>query len=159
MIYLDYNSTTPTDKRVIDTMIPTFGENFGNPSSTYDKGIDAADLIDDARKSIASLISANSNDIVFTSGATEANNMIISNFTINPDHDCRLLYGATEHKSVIEPCKALSENRVNIIPISVNIDGTINLDSLKKYLETPTDMVSIMMANSETGGIKRSKTK
>lgn len=154
MVYLDYNSTTPTDKRVVEAMIPVFTENFGNPSSTHDVGLDALNLIEDARKDIATLIGTNMNDIVFTSGATEANNMIISGIAMIIDNHHRILYGATEHKSVIEPCISASKrSNIDAVSIPVNTNGTIDLDSLKKQLETPTDMVSIMMANSETGVI------
>ena len=154
MIYLDYNSTTPVDQRVIDAMSPVFTRHFGNPSSTHDMGLDAADLINEAREDLAILIGANMGDIVFTSGATESNNMLIHSWVMDIDNDHRILYGATEHKSVIEPCVSLPQKLelvAEVVPVNVN--GTIDLGSLKEQLETPADMVSIMLANSETGVI------
>ena len=154
LVYLDYNSTTPTDKRVVDAMLPVFTKNFGNPSSTHDSGLEAHDMIDDARKDVATLIGANMGDVVFTSGATEANNMAISSYAMYLDGQHHLLYGATEHKSVIESYKSASKQLgLDAIPTPVNPNGTINMDSLREHLEIPTSMVSIMMANSETGVI------
>ena len=151
LTYLDYNSTTPTDKRVVDAMMPVFTEYFGNPSSTHNAGAHASDLIKNARGVIANLIGANPSDVVFTSSATEANNMAIVNFAHATHTNRRILYGATEHKSVIETCRSLSG--VSTDTVSVCPNGVINLDTLKKNLTMPTDLVSIMMANSETGVI------
>ena len=152
MIYLDYNSTTPTDKRVVEAMMPVFTEYFGNPSSNHDSGISAADLIDDARKNVAILLGANTSDVIFTSGATEANNMAISGLIDTKKHPC-IMYGATEHKSVIEPCMSMSKLGLEIVLVPVTSNGTIDLDMLEEKLECEPDIVSIMMVNSETGVI------
>ena len=153
MVYLDYNSTTPVDKSVIGSMKEMFDKHFANPSSTHDAGMHAMDMVDDARENVAILLGANTSDVIFTSGATEANNMIITSLALNMEENHRLLYGATEHKSVIEPCQFMGRFGLKALPIAVNPNGTTNLDSLKILLEDDTDMVSIMLANSETGVI------
>ncbi len=153
MVYLDYNSTTPVDQRVIDEMIPVFKKKFGNPSSTHDSGMDAMDLIDDAREKLAILIGADKEDVIFTSGATEANNMAIAGIGLNIENNHRILYGATEHKSVIEPCNFMKRFGSEIFVIPVKSDGVIDLDVLSEKIEPETDVVSIMLANSETGVI------
>ena len=107
MIYLDYDATTSTDGRVVDVMIPIFTE-YGNPSSTHDLGADAADMVDDARYSVSILIDANMSDAIFTSEATEANNMAIARLVANSDVDTRILFGATEHNSAIGSCMRMA---------------------------------------------------
>ena len=153
MVYLDYNSTTPVDQSVIDSMKEMFDKHFANPSSTHDSGMNAMDTIDDAREDVAILLGANMGDVIFTSGATEANNMIIASLALNMKKNHRLLYGSTEHKSVIEPCKFMGRYGLEALPVPVNPNGTIDMDYLKILLEDDTDMVSIMLANSETGVI------
>lgn len=148
LIYLDYNSTTPTDKKVVDAMLSIFTEHFGNPSSTHETGMHAADMMNDARNSVAALLGANTGDVVFTSGATEANNMAITGLV---QDDMHILYGATEHKSVIEPCKMSSKTK-NIRSIPVSPNGTIKIDELAQMLND-TSFVSIALANGETGVI------
>ena len=130
-----------------------FDRDFANPSSPHESGMFATDMIDDARENVAILIGANSSDVIFTSGATEANNMIISSLGLDIENNHRILYGATEHKSVIEPCKHMKQFGLEALPVPVNADGTINLDELEKEIQYETDLVSIMLANSETGVI------
>lgn len=153
VIYLDYNATTPTDRRVVDAMIPIFTKHYGNPSSTHGSGADAADMIDDARDSVSILIDANMGDVIFTSGATESNNMAIVGFPGNPDRETRILYGATEHKSVIGPCQYMRGMGSDVVPVPVDSNGIIDIDVLAEELDNPTDLVSISLANGETGVI------
>ena len=153
MVYLDYNATTPVDQSVIDSMKEMLDKHFANPSSTHNSGMNAMDMIDDAREDVAILLGANMGDVIFTSGATEANNMIMASLALDMEKNPRLLYGATEHKSVIEPCKFMGQYGLEALPVTVNPNGTIDMDSLKVLLEEDTDMVSIMLANSETGVI------
>ena len=154
LAYLDYNSTTPVDGRVVEAMLPVLTQRFGNPSSTHDSGMDAADIVDDAREDVAILLGANMGDVVFTSGATEANNMVMSGLALDTDSHHRVLYGATEHKSVIEPCRFLGRLDLEALPVPVRENGVINTNALKGMLEeAPTELVSVMMANSETGVI------
>jgi len=141
------------DQRVVDAMMPMFTKHFGNPSSTHDLGMDAADYVDSARKDVATLIGAETGDVVFTSGATEANNMAVHGLAMNTDMDRRILYGAAEHKSVIGPCLAMGCIGLKALPVKVTPTGVADLDHLTEMLRVPTDMVSIALANSETGVI------
>ena len=155
MPYLDYNSTTPTDQGVLDSMIPAFAENFGNPSSAnHDTGRTAADLVSDARKSVADIVNMRPADVIFTSGATEANNMVFFGLSINRQRQINILVGATEHKSVLEPCEFLTRQGTTMKKIPVKEDGTLNLVALDEALSHGNiDIVSVMAANSETGVI------
>ena len=109
MIYLDHHATTPVDPRVLKAMLPFFSEKFGNPSSrTHRPGWDASDAVERARKQVAALIGANAREIVFTSGATEANNLAIAGIAAAAPAERRhVVTVATEHKAVLDPCRAL----------------------------------------------------
>ena len=154
MIYLDYNSTTPIDSRVLDYMTEIYRDCFGNPSSTHMTGSRARDLVDESRTKVSKLLGSDPNNVVFTSGATEANNMVIYNFATDTKNK-RILYGATEHKSIIQPCIHTEKNfGLDAVQIPVTKDGTIDIQKYTELLEqSHTDMVSIMAANSETGVI------
>ena len=154
-MYLDYNAATPVDQRVVDVMNKMHTEHFANPSSAHDEGTDVADMLDQAREDLALTVGCSAMDVFFTSGATEANNLILYSFGKYMLHDCRILYGATEHRSVIEPCLDMfRRDMISIMPIPVGLDGTISPKALKAFLKDyPADLVSIMMANSETGVI------
>lgn len=154
MAYLDYNSTTPIDARVLDRMHEAFDE-FGNPSSTHVTGMRARELVDESRADVAAIINADVHDVVFTSGATEANNMVVSWLT--PDAKSRrIIYGATEHKSVIHPCKYMKEKfGLNTTQIPVTDKGVIDMEKFRELLETKPDIVSVMAANSETGVVNQ----
>lgn len=153
-IYLDYNATTPTDKRVVESMIPVLQDQFGNPSSEYhNTGRTAGNLVEESRHEVAGLVDMKPSDVIFTSGATEANNMALCGFVYGSTKTPRILAGATEHKSVLETCRMLDEKKlaqIDIVP--VNADGTIDTDKLRGMLPG-ADLVSIMAANSETGVI------
>ena len=155
MPYLDYNATTPVDKRVIESMIPIFDQNFGNPSShNHDTGRIANQIVEDARKSVAQIVGMKSSDVIFTSGATEANNMIFYCLSRSKRKPLHILVGATEHKSVLEPCRFLSEQGAKVKIIPVTSEGVIDLNSLEDTLSKENfDVVSVMAANSETGVI------
>ena len=159
LIYLDYNSTTPVDQRVLEVMQPMFNSTFGNPSSTTHMfGLQAKTMIDNARKQVSALVEADVSDVIFTSGATEANNLVLQGFNLS---NCNpiLLVSAIEHKSVLNTANALLENEkadVKIIP--VKSDGIINLLKFNQILDNiPKETIclaSIMLANSETGVIQ-----
>jgi len=154
MVYLDYNATTPVDPRVLNAMIPTFTKSFGNPSSTtHDTGMEAGDLVDDARDSVAAVLGMSMSDVIFTSGATEANNMVFR-WMDEDDYGHRVLLGATEHKSIIESCMHMREFGVEVETIPVLPDGTLNMEELDRLLtEGHASIISVMAANSETGVI------
>lgn len=155
MVYLDYNSTTPVDPLVLDAMMPILKEHFGNPSSNnHDTGRTASDLVEKARQSIASIIGMKPTDVIFTSGATEANNLVFWGLSLSKKEPLKILCGATEHKSVLEPCKFLSEQGASVTKIPVSADGVPDLEQLEHLLsENDVDIVSVMAANSETGVI------
>ena len=158
MPYLDYNSTTPVDDRVIQAMLPTFAESFGNPSSqNHDTGRIGRDLVENARKSVADIVGMKPSDVIFTSGATEANNWIFYGLSMNKGRPLRMFVSAIEHKSVLEPCRHLSEQGAKLQKIPVTSDGIVDLRQLDGMLlrekEKP-DIVSVMAANSETGVIQ-----
>ena len=150
--YLDYNSTTPVDPRVLDVMMPVFSDMFGNPSSVqHGTGRKAESIVDDARKKVADAVGMRASDVIFTSGATEANNLAITG--LNTGHTNKILVGATEHKSVLQPCHMLSEAGHTVSVIPVHHDGTVDLDVLENAMKQGADMVSMTAANSETGVI------
>ena len=154
MTYLDYNATTPVDPRVLECMTRFFSKDFGNPSSTHhSSGATAANAVEEARKRVADVVGMGRSDVIFTSGATEANNLALAGLRRGIGRHIRILAGATEHKSVLETCRALTEDGSAFGMIPVHPDGTLNLESLESSLSDDTDLVSVMAANSETGVI------
>src|SRR3954470_10789530 len=155
-IYVDYNATTPVDKRVLETMLPYFTEKFGNASSrTHAFGWIAEDAVNTARKQVADLINCIEQELVFTSGATEAINLALKgvweNYKIKGNH---IITVATEHKAVLDTCQALEKKGAKITYLPVNREGLIDLDELRKALTPQTILVCVMYANNETGVIQ-----
>ena len=153
MIYLDHHATTPVDERVLETMLPFFTGRFGNAASKQHRfGWEANDAVERARKQIAALIGAGSKDIVFTSGATEANNLAIKGAAearrADGDH---LVTVVTEHKAVLDPLKRLESEgwRVTVVPVTSS--GLVDLAALDAAITTRTTLVSMMAANNEIG--------
>jgi cysteine desulfurase len=152
-IYMDYNATTPMDPRVLDAMLPCFCEQFGNAASrTHPFGWAAAKLVEGARARIAAAIGAQEEEIVFTSGATEANNLAIKGFahTVR-DHRGHIVSCATEHKAVLDPCAALAREGFAVTILPVDSDGRLNPQRVAAALTPQTALVSLMLANNETG--------
>jgi len=152
-VYLDYNATTPVDRRVLETMLPYFSEKFGNASSrTHSFGWIAEDAVETARQQVANLINCLDQEIVFTSGATEAINLALKgvwdNYQIKGKH---IITVKTEHKAVLDTCSALEKKGAKITYLDVDREGIIDLDGLKKALNAQTIVVAIMYANNETG--------
>jgi cysteine desulfurase len=156
-IYLDYQSTTPIDPRVIDIMIQTMKEDFGNPHSrTHSFGWKAEELIENARNEVASLINADSREIFFTSGATESNNIAIKGVaefyrTAKKNH---IITVVSEHKCVINSCRDLEQQGFEVSFIKVKKDGLIDLEELKQTIKDSTILVSVMAINNEIGTIQ-----
>lgn len=152
-IYLDAHSTTPMDQRVLDAMLPYFTEYFGNPSTnTHLYGWEAAAAVKQAREIIASTINATPEEIVFTSGATEANNLAIKGVAeayLNKGK--HIITVVTEHRAVLEPCAYLATLGFEITYLKVNADGLLNINSLKAAIRPDTILVSVMAANNEIG--------
>ncbi len=157
LIYLDYQATTPTDPRVIEKMIPYFYENFGNPHSrNHAVGWKAEEAIEQARENIAKLINTNKKDIIFVSGATEANNLALKGVMefYGKQGKKHLIISAIEHKCVLASAYDLEEKgyKVTILPVEVN--GIVDLEKLKSAITNETALVSIMMVNNEIGTIQ-----
>ena len=155
-IYLDYQATTPVDEKILKKMLPYFTENFGNPhSNNHSVGRLANEAVEEARKNFANLINAETSEIIFTSGATESNNLAIKSIAKNYfDKNCQIISCKTEHKCVIESCHELEKEGFKVIYLDVDEEGLINLQELEKLLKQEKSLVSIMMANNETGVIQ-----
>lgn len=152
LIYLDNNSTTPVDQRVLDTMMPFFANNFANASSTHQFGVGAHEAVKKARNQVADIIGAETNEIVFTSGATEAINIAIKGVVENySDKGKHIITVLTEHSAVLDTCKYLEKKGFEVTYLKVKSDGLIDLDELKNYLRDDTVLVSVMYVNNETG--------
>jgi len=154
--YLDYNATTPVDKRVLETMLPFFSENFGNASSkTHAYGLLANDAVNTARKQVAELINCTEQELIFTSGATEAINLAIKgvweNYQFKGKH---IITCKTEHKAVLDTLQLLEQKGAEVSYLSVNKDGLIDIDELKNTIRPDTILTCIMYANNETGVIQ-----
>jgi len=154
-IYLDHHATTPVDPRVLDEMMPYFTENFGNASSLdHPYGYDASIAVQKSRESIAGAIGANMDEIIFTSGATESDNLaIIGAMKKYSDKGDHLITCATEHKAVLDTARHLEGEGKKVTYLPVNEFGEVNLEELKAAITEKTVMISIMAANNEIGTI------
>lgn len=152
-IYLDCNATTPIDERVLKTMLPYFTEHFGNPASiTHQYGWEAEAGVKKAREILATGINTTPEEIIFTSGATEANNLAIKGIAEAYFNKGRhIITIATEHNAVLDPCTYLQNLGFEVTYLPVNTDGIIDLTSLETALRKDTILVSIMAANNEIG--------
>jgi cysteine desulfurase len=152
-IYLDYHATTPVDPRVLDAMLPFFTEHFGNPASRqHAYGWDAQKAVDAARTQVAQLVGASAGEVVFTSGATESNNLAIKGVAhALRDRGDHVITAATEHKSVLDSCKHLEREGCRVTRLGVDREGFIDLDELRGAITPRTVLVSIMAANNEIG--------
>ena len=152
-IYLDHHATTPVDDRVLAAMLPYFNERFGNPaSSSHLYGWEAEEAVTQARQTIASAIGADPTEIVFTSGATEANNLAIKGVAeANMARGKHIVTICTEHSAVLDPCEYLASLGFEVTYLPVDRDGLIDLDKLAASLRDDTILVSIMAANNEIG--------
>ena len=158
-LYLDYNSTTPLDPRVFDAMRPYFLEEFGNAGSrTHRYGQRAKDAADRAREQVARLVSARAEEVVFTSGATEANNLAILGLARHGETTGRkhVVSTAIEHKAVLEPLERLKCAGFEIELVPVTSGGFVDPTTVKAALRPDTLLVSVMHANNETGVSSRS---
>lgn len=155
-IYLDAQATTPMDPRVLDAMLPFSTDLYGNPHSrTHAYGWEAEKAVDDARQQVASIIGADEKDIVFTSGATESNNMIIKGVArFHKDKKKHIITLQTEHKCVLDSCRKLSEEGFDITYLPVQRNGLVDLALLESSIRPDTCLVSIMAVNNETGVIQ-----
>ncbi|PWR25790.1 IscS subfamily cysteine desulfurase [Zavarzinia aquatilis] len=155
-IYLDYQATTPLDPRVLDAMMPYFTGKFGNPHSrSHSYGWDAEEAVEAAREQVAKLINADPREIIFTSGATESNNLAIKGAALfNKDRRNEIVTVVTEHKCVLDTCRHLEQEGFKVTYLPVKQNGLIDLDELRAAVTDKTVLVSVMAVNNEIGVIQ-----
>jgi cysteine desulfurase len=155
-LYLDYQATTPTDPRVVEKMLPFFSQRYGNPHSrTHHFGWDAETVVEKARAQVASLIGASPKEIIFTSGATESNNLALKGVgKFYKDKKNHIITCVTEHKCVLDTCRHLEQEGFEITYLHVQQNGLIDLDQLAAAITENTLIVSIMAVNNEIGVIQ-----
>ena len=153
MIYLDYNATTPIAPEVVQAMLPFLNEEFGNPSSSYPRGWRALEATVKARRQVADLLGCAPEEIVFTSGATEANNTVIKGVA-HRSRAGQIITTAVEHPAVLAPCQWLKSQGFEITVLPVDRRGRVNPEEVRRALTPRTILVSVMHANNETGAIQ-----
>lgn len=154
-IYFDNNATTPCDPRVVDTMIPYFTNQFGNAASrNHSFGWQAEEAVDYAREQVAALIGADPKEIIFTSGATEGDNLAIKGvFEMYASKGNHIITTTIEHKAVLDTCKHLEKQGAEVTYLEVDAEGMINLEELEKAITPKTILIAVMYANNEIGVI------
>jgi cysteine desulfurase len=154
-IYFDYASTTPLDKRVFDAMKPYFLEDFGNTMSLHSFGQEAKTALEESREKIASFMGANSNEVIFTSSATESNNLALKGVAFaNKERGRHIIISEIEHPCIIESAKWLEKQGFEITKLKVDRYGMVSLEDVKRAIRKETILVSIMHANNEIGTIE-----
>ena len=157
-IYLDHSATTPMDKKVLDAMMPYFNEKYGNPSSIHTFGQEALAGVDKAREQVAKFLNCTSDEIIFTSGATESDNLAIKGVIkalreqgITKPH---VITSLIEHDAIIEPCMALEKQGIEVTHLQVKPNGIVDIEKFRKAIKDNTALVSVMYVNSEVGSIQ-----
>ncbi|MFW8566313.1 IscS subfamily cysteine desulfurase [Orrella sp. 11846] len=155
-IYLDYSATTPVDPRVADKMVPWLYEKFGNPASrSHVFGWVAEEAVEKARAQVAELVNADPREIIWTSGATESNNLAIKGAAqFYSERGKHVLTVKTEHKAVLDPCRELERQGFEVTYLDVQENGLIDLETFEKALRPDTILVSVMLVNNEIGVIQ-----
>ena len=154
-IYLDYNATTPVDPTVADTIVPLLREHYGNPSSSHALGKVCRDAVDKARQQVASLVGASPDEIFFTAGGTESNNLVIQGtFLKEGNRTAGMVTSCFEHPAVRNPALFHRENGGEVSFVKTDSSGVIDLDELKQVLNDRTRLVSVMHANNEIGTLQ-----
>jgi cysteine desulfurase len=155
-IYMDNHATSPLDPRVLEAMLPFFTQKFGNAASrNHSFGWEAEQAVENAREQIAKLIGASAKEIIFTSGATESNNLAIKGIAeMYKERGNHIITQVTEHKAVLDTCKRLEKYGYRVTYLPVKADGLIDIEDLKRAMDDKTILVSIMFANNEIGVIQ-----
>lgn len=155
-IYLDYAATTPVDPRVVEAMLPWLNERFGNPaSSSHSYGWEAEDAVENAREEVARLIQADAREIVWTSGATESNNLALKGAAeFHANRGRHIVTVMTEHKAVLDTCQALERQGFEVTYLSVGSDGLLDTQEFAAALRPDTILASVMAVNNEIGVIQ-----
>jgi len=154
-VYLDHSATTPVDVRVVEAMLPYLTEKFGNASSVHYFGQEARGAADRARRAVAALIGARPNEVVFTSGGTEANNLAIRGVCEAAEtHGRHVIISQIEHPSVIGVCEAMEKRGWEITRVPVSSSGVVNVEDVRAALRLDTVLISVMLANNEIGTIQ-----
>ena len=155
MIYLDNNATTKVDERIVQFAVPFLAENFGNASSTHEFGQQSNQAVNEARQQVAHLVGGSDDDIIFTSGATEAINLAIKGIAENyRERGKHIITLQTEHSAVLDTCQYLENQGFEITYLPVGSDGIVDLELLEKSIRNDTILVSVMFANNEIGVIQ-----
>lgn len=150
-VYLDNNATTPLLPEVFDAMRPYFGEHFGNASSIHHHGQETRAAVEDARESVATLLGCSASEIIFTSGGTESDNLTIAGLVAPGDH---VITSSIEHSAVLQSCKALDKRDCEVTVLPVDGRGLIDPADVRRALRPKTKLISVMMANNETGALQ-----
>jgi cysteine desulfurase len=161
MIYLDNHATTPCDPRVVEAMLPYFSERYANPASEIHRmGREARIAVEKARKQVAELVGAESEEIIFTGSATESNNLAILGLALSPETQYRnhIFASSIEHKSVISPCRVLEQRGFDFKILAVDKSGHVIKERADEVLDDHSLLVSIQAANNEIGTIQNIKT-
>src|SRR3979409_2125682 len=154
-VYLDHSATTPADPRVVAAMLPYLTEKFGNASSVHQFGQEARAAADRARRQVATLIGARANEIIFTSGGTEANNLAIRGVCeLAQAHGRHIITSSIEHPSVRGAIDSLEKRGWTVAHLPVYEDGIVRIEDVREALRPDTVLVSVMLANNEIGAIQ-----
>jgi cysteine desulfurase len=150
-VYLDNNATTPVLPEVFEAMRPYFGEHFGNASSIHHHGQETRAAVEDARESVAALLGCSASEVIFTSGGTESDNLAIAGLIAPGDH---VITSSIEHSAVLQSCKALGKRGCEVTVLPVDGRSLIDPADVKRALRPNTKLISVMMANNETGALQ-----
>ncbi|MFA5021457.1 MAG: aminotransferase class V-fold PLP-dependent enzyme [Patescibacteria group bacterium] len=150
-IYFDHSATTPVDREVLKAMTPFFTEVFGNASSIHAFGQQAIKAVDDSREKIADFLGCKTNEVIFTSGASESDNIVILGLAKPRQH---IITSKIEHPAILEPCREMEKQGVEVTYLDVNKKGLVELESVKKAIKENTKLISIMYVNNEIGTIQ-----
>ena len=154
MIYLDYNATSPTDPRVVEAMRPYFYDISANPSSTHGAGHKAREGVETARKNLAQLLNSGTEEVYFTSGGTEADNIAIKGTAFAQQKRKTIITSAVEHHAVLTTCEYMEKFGYTVVKIPVDEYGIVDLNRLTEHIDDGTLLVSVMRANNEVGTIE-----